>query len=532
MTVAFRLACLIGLAVLIVLWLLDFNLSRVDQGAEDGVDANGMQTRLSTIETRLGALELNPAPVPQDHSPAFDDIRRKLDTMSERLGAVERQLGQIAAQPVPEPFDSEEIDERIGNLDAQISRLAELAARPPETSKAELDQLESALNALSRQVTIVANRPVPEIPEPFNPGPLEERISELSARVNILASRPPPESPPPFDSGPLEDRIAALADKVTTLANRPEPEPAVEFDPTPLATRIDEVSARIGDLANRPQPDTFDPSALEEDIAALAQRIGALADTPEPAPFDPTGIEAQIADLAERIDALPEPPPPFDASDLVARLSGMEVEIAALADKLPVDRAALNNQIAALEMQIADLEARPHPTPAPAFDPTPLEAQIAALSDRMDSLAQETPSQQLLEPVPGTSVQPGHSLEGLDADEIARELAARNGAPPTGALAVIATEETWIRLRDGRRTIFQGLIPAGSRLDVPADLAAPNLRVGNAGSVYLAVGEYVFGPVGRPGRVARRLPMAPEEIAAAYPVTDFDPGTFTAAPDP
>jgi len=531
-TVAFRLACLIGLAVLIVLWLLDFNLSRVDQTVERGVDATGMQTRLSTIETRLGALELNPAPVPLDRSPAFDDIRRRLDTMNERLGAVERQLGQFAKRPEPEPFNSAGIEARIRELEAQIDRLTELAAQPPERLKAELEQLESALSALSRQVTILANRPAPEIPEPFNPGPLEERISELSARVNILASQPPPEAPPPFDSGPLEDRIATLADKVTALANRPEPEPAVEFDPTPLAARIDELSARIGELANRPQPDTFDPSALEEDIAALAERVGALAGAPKPEPFDPTGIEDEIAALAQRIDALPKPLPPFDASNLVARLTGLEVEIAELSAKLPVNPAALSNQVAALEAQVADLEARPQPTPASAFDATPLEAQIAALSARIDTLAQKIPSQQPSEPAPGAGVQPSPSLEGLDPDDIARELAARKGAPPTGTIAVIATEEAWVRLRDGRRTVFQGLIPAGSRLDVPEDLAAPNLRAGNAGSVYLAIGGNVYGPVGRPNRVARRLPITPEDIAAAYPEADLDPSAFTPAPDP
>ncbi len=282
---------------------------------------------------------------------------------------------------------------------------------------------------------------------------------------------------------------------------------------------------------------------MQNDIAALADRVEALVNAPAPklpAPFDPTAIKDEIATLAERIDALPEPPPPFDASDLVARLSGLEVEIAELADKLSVDPATLSNQVAALEAQIADLEARPQPIPAPAFDPAPLEAQLAALAAKVENLEQEAPDtqpdqqpdQQPSETIPRIRSQPDQSLEGLDPDDIARELAARKEAAPTGSIAVIATEEAWVRLRDGRRTVFQGLIPAGSRLDVPEDLAAPNLRVGNAGAVYLAVGESVFGPVGRPNRVARRVPMAREDIVAAYPEVAIDPGAFTPAPDP
>ena len=88
-------------------------------------------------------------------------------------------------------------------------------------------------------------------------------------------------------------------------------------------------------------------------------------------------------------------------------------------------------------------------------------------------------------------------------------------APPR--IEIHATGAAWIRIREGEGTIFEGTLPAGGSFSLPARLKSPELRTGNAGAVYLRVGEAVYGPVGAPGSVVSGLSLRLDDIETALP---------------
>jgi len=85
---------------------------------------------------------------------------------------------------------------------------------------------------------------------------------------------------------------------------------------------------------------------------------------------------------------------------------------------------------------------------------------------------------------------------------------------------VVTNGEAWIQVTDGGRLLFEGTLPAGGTYEVPADAAAPRLRAGNAGAVFLKVGDAAYGPLGRPRRVVRNVSLLPEDIEQGVPKAD------------
>ena len=71
--------------------------------------------------------------------------------------------------------------------------------------------------------------------------------------------------------------------------------------------------------------------------------------------------------------------------------------------------------------------------------------------------------------------------------------------------------------------LFTGTLSAGDRFELPEEAAAPVLRAGNAGAVYILVGGVAFGPLGDGPVVAKNVLLTAEAVKAAYPAaTDVD----------
>ena len=91
-------------------------------------------------------------------------------------------------------------------------------------------------------------------------------------------------------------------------------------------------------------------------------------------------------------------------------------------------------------------------------------------------------------------------------------------AAPDG-VAVHAVEEAWVRVRDeAGRVLFTGILGAGERFVLPADAAAPVLRAGNAGGVFIVVGSETFGPLGAGPEVAKNVALSGDAVKEAYPL--------------
>jgi len=119
-------------------------------------------------------------------------------------------------------------------------------------------------------------------------------------------------------------------------------------------------------------------------------------------------------------------------------------------------------------------------------------------------------------------IRPWLSLEGDTGMPAAPE---EDIAASPSEVAIHATDEAWIRLRDGQSVVFEGTLPRGGRLTVPEDADAPLLRAGNAGSVYVTVDEVPYGPLGKPRQVIRGLSLQPAGLRERLPRAD--PGIFS-----
>ncbi len=98
-----------------------------------------------------------------------------------------------------------------------------------------------------------------------------------------------------------------------------------------------------------------------------------------------------------------------------------------------------------------------------------------------------------------------------------------------GVMKILATEEAWVRVRDeSQRVLFTGTLAAGDRFELPSEATAPVLRAGNAGAVYIVVGDSAFGPLGDGPVVAKNVLLTVDAIKAAYPVAD---GVFAQTTD-
>lgn len=101
------------------------------------------------------------------------------------------------------------------------------------------------------------------------------------------------------------------------------------------------------------------------------------------------------------------------------------------------------------------------------------------------------------------------------------------GAEPNGptqvakvdnGISVYATEEAWVRIRESQNTIlFEAVMGAGDRFDLPELAEEPVLRAGNAGGVFVRVDGIVYGPVGGRGKVVKNLSLSADAIREQFP---------------
>ena len=85
-------------------------------------------------------------------------------------------------------------------------------------------------------------------------------------------------------------------------------------------------------------------------------------------------------------------------------------------------------------------------------------------------------------------------------------------------VALIASEEAWVRVREGDNNIlFEGILGAGERFELPERAATPILRAGNAGGIFISVGGVTYGPVGERGRVAKGVSLKADDVRSTMP---------------
>ena len=119
----------------------------------------------------------------------------------------------------------------------------------------------------------------------------------------------------------------------------------------------------------------------------------------------------------------------------------------------------------------------------------------------------------------------------LTADDVvANHLAAVEssiaGAPAAGPavagaadlpLVVVAERAAWVRVYlDSGTIIFEKILEKGETYTPPAGVGAPKIWAGNAGSVYVRVGDKLHGPLGSGTRAVRDVVLSSQAIAERF----------------
>jgi cytoskeleton protein RodZ len=87
---------------------------------------------------------------------------------------------------------------------------------------------------------------------------------------------------------------------------------------------------------------------------------------------------------------------------------------------------------------------------------------------------------------------------------------------PTGPVVITATDEVWLRIRDagGGAPLFQGIMQAGNRFEVPATAQAPQLRTGRPQALRVTVGSVQIPPLGEPEQTIDNVSLRAADLAA------------------
>ena len=89
------------------------------------------------------------------------------------------------------------------------------------------------------------------------------------------------------------------------------------------------------------------------------------------------------------------------------------------------------------------------------------------------------------------------------------------GASSDDTVAVHIAEESWIEITTQDQVYFTGVKQPGETLMIPAHTAEnATLTTGNAGGIWVSVGNWASTTIGAPGRVRRNLELAPSSLVA------------------
>jgi len=100
----------------------------------------------------------------------------------------------------------------------------------------------------------------------------------------------------------------------------------------------------------------------------------------------------------------------------------------------------------------------------------------------------------------------------------------------TGPVVITATDEVWLRIYEGSggASLFEGVMKAGQRFEVPATALAPQIRTGRPQAVRVTVGATEIPPLGQPEQTISDVSLRAADLAARGaaqpPATALAPG--------
>jgi cytoskeletal protein RodZ len=153
----------------------------------------------------------------------------------------------------------------------------------------------------------------------------------------------------------------------------------------------------------------------------------------------------------------------------------------------------------------------------------PRDGPIAALDpDRTGLLASYARPQDLVEKVTANKMTAEIPASLVEADATAEVQGPMpdpqvTAAVETPRLVVVAERAAWIRVYLANGTIiFERILEKGETYTPPEGVGAPLIWAGNAGSVYVKVGDALHGPLGSGTKAVRDVVLDPKAIVERY----------------
>lgn len=89
------------------------------------------------------------------------------------------------------------------------------------------------------------------------------------------------------------------------------------------------------------------------------------------------------------------------------------------------------------------------------------------------------------------------------------------------SVTLFAVRPSWVRVRGGDGSVmFEKILDAGERYEVPVTEEPSTLRAGNANALFFSVGETTYGPVGTGPEVVKGVVLAADQVRESYPVAN------------
>ena len=118
----------------------------------------------------------------------------------------------------------------------------------------------------------------------------------------------------------------------------------------------------------------------------------------------------------------------------------------------------------------------------------------------------------------GPEVEPVIEQEVVADDQAPQQPQPSQAAAPTGTGPVVltATDEVWLRVYEGSggATLFQGVLRAGDRYEVPSDAKAPQIRTGRPQALQVTVGSTQVPPLGQAEQTINNVSLLGPDLVA------------------
>lgn len=93
---------------------------------------------------------------------------------------------------------------------------------------------------------------------------------------------------------------------------------------------------------------------------------------------------------------------------------------------------------------------------------------------------------------------------------------AQQAAAATGPVVLTALQDVWFRVSEGKEgtKLYEGILKAGNRYEVPATAAAPQIRTSRAQALRVTVGGTEIPQLGPPEKLIADVSLRPADLAA------------------